>query len=218
MNSYAFLSYQTSDKAIAGKVKRLLATVKIGAFLAHEDIEVSEEWRLKIIEEIGKANIFICLISKNYLKSHWCDQESGIAVFRPEMTVVPLSIDGTNPTGFASSIQAVRVDPNNITLRHLLPAFLKNDFNAGIQIAIEILGRSHTFRSAEENFLFILPHLSRMSDAQIKLLLHRSSTNDQIYDATLCAKDYLPPILKSHGRFLASKMRSFLTRNCARYK
>ncbi|MFI4950116.1 MAG: hypothetical protein ACHP7A_03660 [Caulobacterales bacterium] len=52
---YVFLSYQTSDKTAAGQVKALLAELKIEAFLAHEDIHVSHEWRTTILEEIGKA-------------------------------------------------------------------------------------------------------------------------------------------------------------------
>jgi len=63
---YAFISYQSADKVIAGKVKNLLAGVGIPAFMAHEDINVSEEWRLKILEEIGKADLFVSLWSKNY--------------------------------------------------------------------------------------------------------------------------------------------------------
>ena len=217
MNSYAFLSYQTADKAVAGQVKRVLAQARIDAFLAHEDIDVSVEWRLKILEEIGKANIFICLLSTNYLDSSWCMQESGIAAFRPDMTVVPLSLDGTNPTGFVSNYQAVRVDQNNISIRDLMPAFLKHDFAAGIDLAIDLIGRSGGYRAAEENFQLILPHISRMTNAQIRLLLKRVADNGQVHHASLCARDYLPPLLKSHGRFLAPQTRSILKKICEQY-
>ena len=217
MSSYAFLSYQTADKAVAGQVKRILAEAKVEAFLAHEDIDVSVEWRLKILEEIGKANIFICLLSAAYMKSPWCVQESGIAAFRTGITVVPLSIDGTTPTGFVSSYQAARVDPNKIALHDLLPAFLKHDFAFGIEIIIELIGRSAGYRTAEENFRLVLPHVPKMSDAQVKLLLQRSAENGQVHHASLCANDYLPPLLKSHGRLLSPKTRALLKKVCAQY-
>lgn len=217
MSSYAFLSYQTADKDVAGQVKRLLAEADIEAFLAHEDIDVSVEWRLKILEKIGKANIFICLLSKNYLQSPWCVQESGIAAFRTGMTVVPLSLDGTNPTGFVANFQAVRVQPDKITLRDLLPAFFKLDFDTGVELTTELIGRSGNYRTAEQNFQLILPHISKMSRTQIKSLLQRAADNDQVHHASLCANQYLPPLLKSHGRFLAPKTRSFLKEICARY-
>lgn len=44
MYCYAFISYQTADKQIAGRIKELLESIGITSFLAHEDIDVSEEW------------------------------------------------------------------------------------------------------------------------------------------------------------------------------
>ena len=128
MASNAFLSYQTADKASAGRVKAALAKVKISSFLAHEDIAVSEEWRSKILEELAKIDLFICLLSKHYLESAWCVQESGIAVFRPGVAIVPLSLDGTTPPAFMSHLQSVKVKPDDISLDTLLPAFIKHDF------------------------------------------------------------------------------------------
>ena len=106
MNFYAFISYQTKDKWVAGKLKKILGEYGIDTFLAHEDINVSEEWRVKILEELTKADIFICILSKNFLQSFWCLQESGIAAFRSDLTVIPISIDGTIPVGFIGNIQS----------------------------------------------------------------------------------------------------------------
>ncbi len=214
---YAFLSYQTADKSVAGQIKSVLAKVRIEAFLAHEDIDVSEEWRLKILEEIGRADMFVCLLSENYVKSHWCIQESGIAAFRSKMTIVPLSLDGTMPTGLVSSFQAIRVDPADITIRDLLPAFLKHDFGVGIDLIIDMIGSSRGYRTAETNFQLILPHIAKMSDPQVQALLERSADNEQVHHASLCARDYLPPLLKSHGHTLKPKTRSYLKQVCARY-
>lgn len=55
----AFLSYQTDDKAVAGAIKQLLDLLSAESFLAHEDIEVSAEWRLVIIQELMAADLFI---------------------------------------------------------------------------------------------------------------------------------------------------------------
>jgi hypothetical protein len=43
---YAFLSYQNEDKAIATAINKVLQRMGVESFLAHEDIDVSEEWRL----------------------------------------------------------------------------------------------------------------------------------------------------------------------------
>lgn len=217
MKLYAFVSYQTADKRVAGRLKNVLAEIEIDSFLAHEDIAVSEEWRLKILEEIGKADIFICILSENYFKSAWCVQESGIAAFRAKLPVIPLSIDGTIPQGFISHLQSVKVDPKSITIDNLLPAFLKHNFSMGIEILTEQVHRSSSFRGAEVNFQMILPHIPKMTDEQITLLLEYAADNNQVHHASRCASEYIPPLLKSHGHLLSRKTRSFLKEVCAQY-
>jgi hypothetical protein len=215
--TYAFLSYQTADKVAADHVKAILAKVRVESFLAHKDIEVSVEWRQKILEEIAKADLFICLLSKDYLQSAWCMQESGIAAFRPGFAIVPLSLDGSIPSGFISSYQSVQVNPEKITLTDLLPAFLKHDFALGIALLTDQVASSPGYRSAEQNFQLVLPHVPQMTDAQVKALLEKAAENDQVHHAGLCARDYLPPLLESHGRLLAPKTHSFLKKICERY-
>lgn len=214
---YAFLSYQTNDKLVAGQIKSLLFKFGIEAFMAHEDIAVSDEWRLKILEEIGKADIFICLLSKSYINSPWCVQESGIASFRKSMTVVPLSLDGTIPQGFISNVQSAKIDPARVWLGDLIPGFLKHSPSFGLDIAIEQIGRSASYRGAEANFQLILPYLPRMTDAQTKRLLEVTAANDQVHHASLCASQYIPPLLASHGNLLTPETLAFLSSTCARY-
>jgi hypothetical protein len=215
--SYAFLSYQTTDKQAAGKLKHVFAQVGIKSFLAHEDITVSEEWRLKIIEEIAKVDIFVCLLSKSYMKSPWCVQESGVAAFRPGIAIIPLSLDGTKPKGFIAHVQSVRVDADEISVDAVLPAFVKHDFPLAIKILTEQLARARSFRSAEDRFGEIFPHIPRMSNPQIRTLMESAAANDQVCHAHLCARQYIPSILKSHGRFLKRENRAFLKQVCAQY-
>lgn len=217
MKTCAFLSYQTADKLVARQIQDVLDKVGIDSFLAHEDIAVSEEWRLRILEEIGEAEIFICLLSKNYLRSCWCMQESGIAAFRQGMSIIPLSLDGTIPQGFISNFQAVKVDPGRITLSDLIPGLLRHDKESGINVLIELIKRSDSYRAAERNFEMIVPYISQMTDAQVKKLLETSADNCHVHEAARCARDYLPLVLKSHGHLLSRSTRLFLKNACARY-
>jgi hypothetical protein len=54
---YASISYQTGEKLVAGQLQALLAKLGVKSFLAHEDIQVSEEWRHKILEELGAGRV-----------------------------------------------------------------------------------------------------------------------------------------------------------------
>lgn len=217
MKLYAFISYQTADREVAGKIKDLLSTVGISAFLAHEDINVSEEWRLKILEEIGKADLFICLLSRNYLASPWCVQESGIAAFKNEMTIIPLSLDGTIPIGFISHVQSTKIDPPTVSIKNLLPGLIKYDFQMGIDMIIKSIKASRSFRGAEANFELVLPYLGKMNNEQMKALLETAASNNQVHHAGACAHDYIPPLLESHGHLLNQEDLEFLQNVCARY-
>lgn len=214
---YAFISYQTADKIIAGKIKILLAEVGIPSFMAHEDINVSEEWRLKILEEIGKADLFVSLWSKNYYSSLWCIQESGIACFRSGMTAIPLSIDGSIPQGFSGNIQSTKIDPDNVYLRDLLPGIIKADFNLGIKLIFKLIAGSRSFRSAEYDFQQLLPYVNALSPQQGKEILEIAIKNDQVHHASLCASDYLPQIMGKHGHLLSKENYDFLTPILERY-
>lgn len=194
----AFLSYQTKDKVVAGRLKTILEKLGIPSFLAHEDINVSEEWRLEILRKIGNAGLFVAVLSENYYKSEFCIQESGIAVFRENMTIIPLSIDGSLPMGFLSHIQSIKIDPENPQQNIFYPALAKRDVSSLIDMLIEIVAKSFSYRNAESNFKDILPYLQKASDNQIVQLLEKAASNNQVIGAQLCWQDYLPPLVKSH--------------------
>jgi len=214
---YVFISYQTEDKIVAGKIKNILAGAGFTSFMAHEDINVSEEWRIKILEEIGKADLFISLWSKNYNNSWWCIQESGIASFRTEMTAIPLSIDGSVPQGFAGNIQSTKIDPDNIFLDDLLPGIIKANFGWGIDLVFNSIAGSRSFRGAEASFKPLIPYVNSLSPEQGKEILEIAINNDQVHHAGLCASKYLPPIMAKHGHLLSKENQEFLNQILERY-
>jgi len=211
-----FISYQTANKNVAGKLQGIFQEVGVSSFLAHEDIEVSAEWRERILEELGKATIIISLLSEEYFRSEWCVQESGIAAYRGIISL-HLSIDGNIPRGFSSIIQSVRIDPENITLVEILPGIVASDFDLGIQLILDTIGRSRSYRGAEANFRLIIPYISRMSDQQKKELLEKAHSNGQIHHAGQCAKEYLPPLLQSWGHLISGEKLDYLQATCEEY-
>ena len=214
---YAFISYQTKDKLVAGKIKNLLANAGITSFLAHEDIAVTEEWRKKILEEIGNADLFVSLWSKHYLKSHWCMQESGIAAFRKEVTTIPLSIDGSVPKGFSGDIQSIKIDPENVKTSDLLPGVMKASMDWGIKLIFQSIKTSGSFREAEANFKHLLQFSETLSPNQGKEILEIAIANAQVLHAGLCATLYLPPILAKHGHLLSKENFEHLTEALRQY-
>jgi hypothetical protein len=197
----AFISYQTSDKLIAARVSELLGELGCTAFMAHEHIQVSEEWRIQILQQLEVADLFVLILSQNYYGSIWCKQESGIAAFR-KIPIIPLSTDGAIPEGFIGHIQSTKIDPEAPKLADLLPGLAKRDVSFLINALIPILAESRSYRGAEANFQLLLPYIDKASQEQVVTLLNVSTANKQICHASLCAREYLPPLFASHGTFM----------------
>lgn len=212
----AFLSYQTGDKLVAAAVSDLLKNLGIVPFMAHEDIKVSEEWRVHILKQIGASDLFIPILSERYFQSIFCLQEFGIAAFR-EMTMIPLSIDGTIPKGFLAHIQSTKIDPEAPRYTDLFPGLAKRDVGFLISAILKVIAGSKSWRGAEYNFQLILPYLAQATKAQIVDLLTISNANKEICHAGLCLKQYLPPIIKTHGRFMKRKDLKELKETLGRY-
>lgn len=214
---HAFISYQTQEKLVAAQVKNILSAASITSFMAHEDINVSEEWRLKILDEIRRADLFVSLWSENYYKSFWCVQESGIASFRDDMTLIPLSTDGSIPQGFASNIQSTRVDPENLQLADLLPGIAKADRSMAIRLIFKKIEGSKSYRGAEANFGYLLPYVDGLTEDEGKEVLEIALANNQVLHAGLCASEYIPPIAVKYGHLLLENDRKKLSSALERY-
>ena len=104
-----FISYSTEDgKEIAGAFKRSLTDFELNVFLAHEDMPAGKEFEKGIIKEIQKTDVFIPIITKGFMSSHYCDQETGIAVGCDSL-IVPVKVD-LIPQGFINRIHAIKTD------------------------------------------------------------------------------------------------------------
>ncbi|HEX2897167.1 MAG TPA: toll/interleukin-1 receptor domain-containing protein [candidate division Zixibacteria bacterium] len=104
-NLKVFLSYSSLDRILAGKVKSELVKYGVNVFLAHEDIEPSEEWINIIQENLDTCHVFIILLTQNSKISSWVDQESGQA-YNKGTLIIPLKIN-CDPYGFLGKFQAL---------------------------------------------------------------------------------------------------------------
>ena len=53
-----FLSYHSSDRALAGEIKLQLNLYGVDVFMAHEDIQPTEDWQTRILSEAQKDRRF----------------------------------------------------------------------------------------------------------------------------------------------------------------
>ena len=102
----AFISHTHHHKDKAALLQSRLSTRGISSFVAHNDIEPLAEWRKEILRALREMDILIALMTPEFKKSDWTDQEVGVAIGRG-VTVVPVGI-GADPYGFLGAFQAFR--------------------------------------------------------------------------------------------------------------
>lgn len=110
-NVDVFLSHADEDRKIAGNLASQLRKHDFNVFVAHDDIEIGEEWESKLKEKIAICDIFLVLLSDNYHKASYTDQEIGIAVSLNKR-IFQVRIDETVPYGFVSKYQAKKISSN----------------------------------------------------------------------------------------------------------
>jgi hypothetical protein len=198
----AFVSYSVEKKEAGGAVKACLGRFGYECFLAHEDLHVSEEWKHRILEELGAADVFVALLSKEFMASKWCSQELGFIISRPEVLAVPLSLDGTMPYGFIEHLQGIMVNKRNLDTileevlyrkrpRQMIPAQIARVRSAG------------SFRAAEAAVLPLVLHFAQFTDEDVDGFARAVAANNEVWDAGLCASKYIPQFVKVNGTRLS---------------
>jgi len=157
----------------------VLAEVGIEAFLAHDDLHVSDEWRARIIEELKRCDIFVPLLSASFIDSKWAPQEVGFIISRPEIAIAPISLDGTTPFGFISHVQSRNITSEGITRELLVEPLARRMPRAVLPGLIEITGKAGSFRTAEASWLLWLSILRSSPPPKRKRSLPRLSRTDR---------------------------------------
>lgn len=200
----AFVSYSVEKKKDGGAVKECLGGFGYECFLAHEDLHVSEEWKHRILEELGVADVFVALLSKEFMASKWCGQELGFIVSRPDVLIVPLSLDGTMPYGFIEHLQGIKIGIENLSAvlqevlyrkrpRQMIPAQIDRVRSAG------------SFRGAEAAVRPLVPHFAQFTDQEVDGFALAAASNSEVWDAGVCATQYIPEFVKVNGSRLSQQ-------------
>lgn len=100
-----FISHLTDDKQAATNLNTCIKSYGIDCFVAHEDIRVSREWQTEIENALFTMDALCAIVTKDFKKSDWCDQEVGIALGQKK-PVLPIS-KGDVPYGFFGKYQAL---------------------------------------------------------------------------------------------------------------
>lgn len=101
-----FLSHLAKDARVALRLKDTLFSYNISCFVAHEDIQPTEEWQMEIERALGSMDAMLTVLTEGFSSSYWTQQEVGFALGMGRK-VISLRMD-EDPTGFISKHQAIR--------------------------------------------------------------------------------------------------------------
>ena len=101
-----FISHLTDDKILDGDLKRVLGTLGISYFVAHEDIDPTKVWQDEIVKALKTTDSLFAIVSPGLVNSKWCDQEVGFALGRDILWISLMH--GERPYGILGMSQGVQ--------------------------------------------------------------------------------------------------------------
>lgn len=100
-----FVSYSSVQQELATDLKNELRKYSISAFVAADNIHAGGDWRQWIEHALNTTNYVVALVTCDFNKSVWTNQEMGFAYAR---RIPTLSIKyGAVPGGFAEKFQTI---------------------------------------------------------------------------------------------------------------
>lgn len=180
-----FISHKAEEKVAAANLKLALASLGIEAFVAHEDIKVTNEWGGEIECNLAQCDAFVYLPSSASNASDWCQQEVGWALGRG-IPILALCFDKA-PAAFLGRRQgywvgnATFADVAKVVFEFLLPYL-----PASLRIADGLINQLlHSKYYDESNRLVdLINQLPLLTSSHVDALNVCIETNDQVSDAS----------------------------------
>jgi len=107
-----FISHVSEHKHHISKLKQNLSIFGVSSFVAHEDIEPTQDWQNEIEAALNTMNALTAVTTKEFKKSLWTDQEVGYALGRGIKTIAVMV--GELPHGLLARQQALKGNFDNI--------------------------------------------------------------------------------------------------------
>lgn len=182
-----FLSHIHEHRVFAGRLKSLLAHRGIDAFVAHDDIQPSQQWREVIKAALSTCHVFVAILHSGFHQSQWCDQEVGWALGRgvPVLAVRPVGIERRD--GFLEEHQDLLLtpDPDEPWVANQILETIVRDPRTntlGVRALVEALVNSGSFNSTRY-FFGLLHSEDAIEPEQLRRLEYAVQTNRQVYEA-----------------------------------
>jgi len=99
-----FISHLARERKVAAELQDALSLYGISCFVAHNDIEPTQEWQTQIETALATCDALVALLHEGFHESKWTDQEIGFSMGRG-VPVYSVRF-GADPYGFIGRFQA----------------------------------------------------------------------------------------------------------------
>jgi hypothetical protein len=192
-----FLSHKATVKAEAAQLRKAFLRCGIGAFVAHEDIEPTQEWQKEIERALFSMDALVALLSPDFHDSDWTDQEVGVAIGRG-VPLISVRL-GRDPYGLMGKGQGLGgctwADASGIAIKvfHVLLKRL-TDKTRLFECALAAYASSETFADSAWKVEHLLSGLHDLSSTQVEGVLRAYHANHQ-NKRSFKGMDLLRPLL-----------------------
>jgi hypothetical protein len=196
----AFIGYSNKDRILAGKLKDAFKELGINSFLAHEKDHVGEQWRKSILDALDACRVYIPMVTGNFLKSPFAQQEAGYIYGQKTKKIIPLMFGSQKiPPALLETIQGHKITGTQLTKERLGSILLKVEPSLVINFYIESLDVSQDFRKSEEIMETLEPHYKDFTTVQVNHYYKICTTSHYVKDANKCALKLIPNFLRITG-------------------
>ncbi len=146
-----FVSHLATERTFAAELQERLLDYGISCFIAHNDIEPTQEWQTQIETALATCEALVALLHENFHVSNWTDQEIGFAMGRG-VPVYSVRF-GQDPYGFIGRFQAFNGNKKSAfaLARELFDAYRKSKQTQRrmSEILVAIFEQSGSFAEAK---------------------------------------------------------------------
>jgi len=147
-----FITHLAAHRRFVAELQEALWAYGISGFVAHSDIEPTQEWQTEIETALATCDALVALLHPDFHLSNWTDQVIGFAMGRG---VPVFSVRfGQDPYGFISRFQAFDGTGKSAEAlaRELFEAYRKNKQTQALMAGalVRLLEESNNFASAKE--------------------------------------------------------------------
>ena len=178
-----FISHLSTHQSYAGQVQKAFESYGLSSFVAHKDVEATEEWREVIDLELRSCDALVALMHPDFHESDWTDQEIGYVMGRRKPAIAVNF--GQAPYGFIGKFQALYGGDKSATqiVDALIPKLIAHPDTkvAMCRAIVRKFADSGSFAESTR-LLGVLESLTYWDDQMAEHLKWARKNNSQVYN------------------------------------